>query len=180
MAFAVNKAVDRMTISNWLFGTWGLHNLVGLTIVFFPASHIAVATDATVLFSISVVIPFVQAVLLSMKWHLNFSKRASSEYRRLIYRRWWRVFRRTPIASTAMILFIVAAFVSQLMHGPGHLRAANGKVGVSGPLIAFLFAFSAITVHTNLVVARKCQDIIHSTLWSKAENRARRKQKGHS
>lgn len=163
-----------MTFSNWFFGTWGIFNLVALGIVFFLAPRFAESADAAVVFLISVVIPFVQTVLLSLKWHLNFSKYKSSDYRRLIYRRWWQVFRRTPVASTAMIACIVAAGISQVMHGPGRLGVVNGQLTVSRSLFVFLFAFSSITVHTNLVVGRKCQDILHSPLESKAEIKKKR------
>ena len=126
-----------MTPSNWFFGTWGIFNLVALAIVFFFAPRFAASADAAVLFFISVVIPFVQTVLLGLKWHLNFQKHDSRDYRRLIYRRWWQVYRRTPVASTAMIACIVAAIISQVMHGPGRLRAVDGQVTVSGPLLVF-------------------------------------------
>ena len=160
-----------MTISNWFFGLWGVLNLVALATVYFVTPNYSAASDTTFLIFISVLIPFVQTVFLSLKWHLNFSKYASSDERRLVHRRWWQVFRRTPIASTAMILCIVGACVSQLLCGPGRLHASGGTVSVSGPLMVFLVAFSSITVHTNLIVGRNCQDIVQSPLEPKAAKR---------
>lgn len=137
---------------------------MALVIACFLAPRFAATTDAAIVFFISVVIPFVQTVLLSLKWHLNFSKCESSDYRRLIYHRWWQVFRRKPVASTAMIACIVAACLSQVIYGPGRLWTVKGHFTVSGPLFVFLIAFSSITAHTKLVVGRMCQDIIHSPL----------------
>jgi hypothetical protein len=169
-----------MTISNWLFGFWGLANLVALAVAYFPTPRFAVDSFWTVLFAVSVAVPFAQTVLLSLKWNLNFNKGASSEYRQQVYRRQWQILRRTPIASTAMILCIIAAIAMQIAFGPARLRAAPDHVRTSGPFIAFLIAFSAISAHFNLFVARKCQDIIKSPLQKNVDgkNSSKRKRKG--
>jgi hypothetical protein len=49
---------------------------------------------------------------------------------------------------------------------PGHDRRVEHEAEVVAKLFVFLFAFSSITVHTNLVVGQKCQDIVRLPLKS--------------
>ena len=52
-----------------------------------------------------------------------------------------------------------------LISGPPFQIVLDGRMPFNlGLLTVFLITMSAVTVHTNLVVMRKCQDIIHSRL----------------
>ena len=129
-------------------------------------SGLTIATTAAApLLFVSVFIPFFQTAVLGIKCHINFPKNASADYRREIYHRWWRVFVRTPFASSVLALCWLSTIIMMLMSGRFQI-VLNGRTPVNPRLLTvlLLITMSAITVHTNLVVMRKCQDIIHSRL----------------